>query len=113
MQVSKLKGTGDFGIPSPSGIVVEGDFQRARDVFKQSLSLEDLKKMIKDALRHASNLGLTCLGFVSCDERALSALMSLWRDGEIATKIRVYLNRAGDVRREKGCMRTTKSFRPS
>jgi len=79
------------GISSPSGIVVEGDFQRARDVFKQSLSLEDLKKMIKDALRHASNLGLTCLGFVSCDERALSALMSLWRDGEIATKIRVYL----------------------
>jgi len=79
------------GIASPTGIVVEGDFQRARDVFKRSLSLEDLKMMMKDALKYASNLGLTCLGFVSCDEKALSALMSLWRDGEMATKVRAYL----------------------
>lgn len=79
------------GISSPTGIVVEGDFQRARDAFKQSLTHEDCKKMIKDALVYASSLGLTSLGFVSCDRKMLSALMSMWYEKESTTRVRIYL----------------------
>jgi predicted amidohydrolase YtcJ len=79
------------GISSPTGIVVEGDFQRARNAFKQSLSHEDCRKMLKDALIYASSLGLTCLGFVSCDRKMLSTLISMWYEKEITTRVRVYL----------------------
>jgi hypothetical protein len=79
------------GITSPTGIVVESEFQRAREIFKDSLSISECKKILKDALLYASKLGLTCLGFVSCDAKMLSALMSLWHDGEITTRVRVYL----------------------
>jgi len=76
----------------PTGVVKEGAFEAARAKFLESLTVEDYERFLLDAMRFAASQGVTAVGFVSCDEKALKALIRLWERGELVIRVRVYLN---------------------
>jgi len=76
----------------PVGIVKEEAFDLAREKFKETLSLDDHEKFLRDAMSHASSYGVTTVSFVSCDENSIRGLGKLWEKGEMPIRVRVYLN---------------------
>jgi len=76
----------------PIGVVKEEAFEVARAKFLESLTIEDYERFLLDATRFAASQGVITVGFVSCDEKALKALIRLWERGELLIRVRVYLN---------------------
>lgn len=76
----------------PTGIIKEDALEVAWEKIRESMSIEDYEKILDDALRFAVSQGVTTLGFSSCNEKALRALISLWRKNKLCARTRVYLN---------------------
>ncbi len=72
-----------------TGVVKEETFEIAREKFKEELALDDYRKFISDAMQYSVSQGVTTVGFVSCDEKSLQALMDL--EGK-PIRVRVYLD---------------------
>lgn len=79
----------DRGIPT--GIVREDMLEIAWEKVRESMSVEDYEKFVRDAIRFAASYGVTTIGFTGCDEKVLRALVNLWRRGELYTRVRVYI----------------------
>ena len=80
------------GEGEPTGVVKEEAFELAREKFKETLTLEDYERFIKDAVEHAASLGVTSVGTVSVEERTLKALSNLEARGELKVRVFAYLD---------------------
>jgi len=76
----------------PTGVVKEEAFELAREKFKETLTLEDYEKFLKDALSFAVSQGVTTVGFVSCDEKSIQGLGKLKEKMNFPLRVRVYLD---------------------
>lgn len=84
----------------PTGVVKEEAFELAREKFKETLTLEDYERFIKDAVNHAASLGVTAVGTMSVEERTLKALSNLEARGELKVRVFAYFDpgrRSGDM----------------
>lgn len=88
------------------GIVKEEALEVARKKFRESLTLEDHKKFLEDAIKYAASLGITTVGFVSVNDVTLKVLEELRSEGKLLVRVRVYLN-PGE---EKEVLRTLKKL---
>lgn len=75
-----------------TGVVKEEAFELAREKFKETLTLEDYERFIKDAVEHAASLGVTAVGTVSVEERTLKALSNLEARGGLKVRVFAYLD---------------------
>lgn len=90
----------------PIGIVKEEAFDLARKKFKETLSLDDYEKFLRDAMSYVSSYGVTTVSFVSCDENSIRGLCKLWERGEMPIRVRVYLNpEKSEILKELGIKR--------
>ena len=76
----------------PIGIVREEALEFVRDKITESLSVEDYKTLILEAARHVASQGVTTVGFVGCNTKALRALIELWSEKRLPIRVRVYLD---------------------
>ncbi len=89
-----------------TGVVREDALEIAKHKYKETLSLEDLKESLRNAVEYAASLGITTVGFVSADETALRALGELRSEGRLMIRVRLYLNPG----REGGTLKTLKKL---
>ncbi|MEM4554026.1 MAG: amidohydrolase [Ignisphaera sp.] len=76
----------------PTGIVREEALEFARDKISESLSVEDYKRYILEAAKYIASQGVTTVGFVGCNVKALRALIELWSENRLPIRVRVYLD---------------------
>ncbi|MEM2021825.1 MAG: amidohydrolase [Zestosphaera sp.] len=75
-----------------TGVVRENALDIARHRYRETVSLEDLKESLRNAVEYAASLGITTIGFVSADEASLQALGELRSEGRLPIRVRLYLN---------------------
>jgi len=75
-----------------TGVVKEEALEVAKRKFRESLTLEDHKKFLEDAIKYAASFGVTTVGFVSVDDVALRVLGELRNEGKLSVRVRAYLN---------------------
>lgn len=78
-----------------TGIVREEALDMARNKFRESLTMEDHKRFLEEAIKYAASLGVTTVGFVSVNETAFKALEELRYEGKLLVRVRAYLNPGG------------------
>lgn len=79
-----------------TGVVEEEALEVARKKFRESLTLEDHKKFLENAIKYAASLGVTTVGFVSVNDVTLKALEELRSEGKLLIRVRAYLNPGKD-----------------
>ncbi|MCF8885662.1 MAG: amidohydrolase [Aigarchaeota archaeon] len=74
-----------------TGVVVED----AVKLFRENLQFEDseMLRMIHDALLYSASLGVTTLGFMSCNLRSLKLLQILRHQNRLPVRLRVYMKK--------------------
>jgi predicted amidohydrolase YtcJ len=78
-----------------TGIVREEALDTARNKFRESLTMEDHKRFLEEAIKYAASLGVTTVGFVSVNETAFKALEELRYEGKLLVRVRAYLQPRG------------------
>lgn len=78
------------------GVVKEEALEIARKKFRDSLTLEDHKKFLEDAIRYVASQGVTTVGFVSVNDVSLRVLEELRSEGKLLVRVRAYLNPGED-----------------
>ncbi|NPA47860.1 MAG: amidohydrolase [Thermococci archaeon] len=74
----------------PTGVVKEEAFEVAREGMKANLTVEDYGRFVLNGAKKAASLGVTSVGFVSVEEKALKALMRLRK--ELPVRVFAYLD---------------------
>lgn len=73
------------------GIVREEMLKFVREKIIESLSVEDYKRYIRKAVKYVASQGVTTVGFVGCNSKALRALIELKFEEKLPIRVRVYV----------------------
>ncbi|ADM27761.1 Amidohydrolase 3 [Ignisphaera aggregans DSM 17230] len=76
----------------PIGIVVKDALKHVFEYFMKTLSIEDYKKILIDAMRFLASYGITTVAFVNCDDISMKVLNMLNNENRVIIRIRLYLN---------------------
>lgn len=79
-----------------TGVIKEEALEIAKKKFRESLTMDDHKKFLEDAVKYAASLGVTTVGFVSVNESTLKILEELRSEGKLLIRVRTYLNPGKD-----------------
>lgn len=79
-----------------TGVVKEEALETARKKFRESLTLEDHKKFLEDAIKYVASHGVTTVGFMSVNDVSLRVLEELRSEGKLLVRVRAYLNPGED-----------------
>ena len=79
-----------------TGIVRENALSKAKSIMREDLSEADFEKYMLDAMNYAASLGVTAVGFVSCDPLSLKILFRLRERTRFPVRVRIYLSPGSD-----------------
>jgi predicted amidohydrolase YtcJ len=72
-----------------TGVIVEDAVKLFREYYQSSFS--EMLKALDNSLKYTASLGVTTIGFMSCDAASLSLLQILKESRGLSVKVRVYL----------------------
>jgi predicted amidohydrolase YtcJ len=80
---------------SPTGVVLEDAIERFRN--KMKFTTEEIEEMLSQALTYAASLGVTTVGFMSCNLTTFSLLQSLRLRKALPIRVRIYMSEGLDL----------------
>ncbi len=75
-----------------SGIIKETAFDEIRKLMRENRDIEEQKELIELAQDELISKGITSVGFMSVDEKSLSAILELRSENKLKIRISAYLN---------------------
>jgi predicted amidohydrolase YtcJ len=79
----------------PTGVVLEGAVELFRSKIK--FSMKEIEKMLSQALAYATSLGVTTVGFMSCNLATFASLQSLRLRRTLPVRVRTYMSEGLDL----------------
>ncbi|WP_048816641.1 amidohydrolase [Caldisphaera lagunensis] len=88
----EVYGIDKFPNNEPTGIIKETAFDEIRKLMRENRDIEEQKELIELAQNELISKGITSVGFMSVDEKSLSAILELRSENKLKIRISAFLN---------------------